>query len=105
MLTDLSSTNGTFVDGERVTDEVPLGPGATIRFGEVTTLFESTDDTTGIQARVGTRMMDGLPASLTGATTTSVRPRRGSEASGLPRWAVVALVVVVVGLIVFMLFK
>ena len=28
--------------------------GAAIRFGEVTTLFESTDDSTGIQQRVGT---------------------------------------------------
>ena len=60
ILTDLGSTNGTFVDGERVTEETPLGPGATIRFGEVATLFESTDDTTGIQQRVGTRMVEGL---------------------------------------------
>src|SRR5688572_171804 len=35
MLSDLGSTNGTFVDGELVSGEMPLGPGATIRFGEV----------------------------------------------------------------------
>lgn len=44
MLSDLGSTNGTFVDGELAAGEVPLGPGATIRLGEVSLLFEPLDN-------------------------------------------------------------
>ena len=43
VLTDLDSTNGTFVDGEQVHGEVPLMPGSTVRFGDVTVLFDPTD--------------------------------------------------------------
>ena len=43
VVADLGSTNGTFVDGQLIDGEVPLGPGATIRFGEVATLFEPLD--------------------------------------------------------------
>jgi pSer/pThr/pTyr-binding forkhead associated (FHA) protein len=43
MLTDLGSTNGTFVDGERLTGEAPLSPGTTVKFGDVTALFEPLD--------------------------------------------------------------
>jgi pSer/pThr/pTyr-binding forkhead associated (FHA) protein len=45
VLVDLDSTNGTRVDGEPVAGEVPLAPGALIRFGDVQTIFEPTDDT------------------------------------------------------------
>lgn len=45
VLVDLESTNGTMVDGESVTGEVPLAPGALIRFGDVQVIFEPTDDT------------------------------------------------------------
>jgi pSer/pThr/pTyr-binding forkhead associated (FHA) protein len=45
VLTDLESTNGTMVDGERVEGETPLAPGAFIRFGDVSMVFEPTDDT------------------------------------------------------------
>lgn len=45
VLADLGSTNGTFIEGEPVTDETPLTPGATIKFGEVAVLFEPADDT------------------------------------------------------------
>jgi pSer/pThr/pTyr-binding forkhead associated (FHA) protein len=44
MLSDLGSTNGTFVDGELASGEVPLGPGATIRLGEVMLLFDPVDN-------------------------------------------------------------
>ncbi len=44
ILVDLGSTNGTFVDGEQVSDEAPLAPGAMIRFGEVSAVFEPTKD-------------------------------------------------------------
>ena len=44
VVADLGSTNGTFVDGELIDGEVPLGPGSTIRFGEVATMFEPLDE-------------------------------------------------------------
>ena len=107
VLSDLGSTNGTFVDGERVTDETPLGPGAAIRFGEVTTLFESTDDTTGIQQRVGTRMIPGVPAEPARTPPTPRRPIRvpAAESEGIPRWIIAAAVLAVVALVAFMLLR
>jgi pSer/pThr/pTyr-binding forkhead associated (FHA) protein len=44
MVVDLGSTNGTFVDDEAVRDDVALSPGATIRFGEVSLMFEPLDE-------------------------------------------------------------
>jgi pSer/pThr/pTyr-binding forkhead associated (FHA) protein len=44
MLSDLGSTNGTFVDGELASGEVPLGPGAIIRLGEVSLSFEPLEN-------------------------------------------------------------
>ena len=43
ILTDLGSTNGTFVDGEPALGEMPLGPGATIKLGAVRLMFEPLD--------------------------------------------------------------
>ena len=43
ILTDQGSTNGTWVDGERVADEAVLTPGASIRFGEVKVLFDPAE--------------------------------------------------------------
>ncbi|MGQ0848820.1 MAG: FHA domain-containing protein [Actinomycetota bacterium] len=36
MVEDIESSNGTFLDGERVTGPVPLRPGATVRVGDTT---------------------------------------------------------------------
>ena len=44
VVVDLDSTNGTFLDGDRVFGEAPIAPGALIRFGEVGVVFESTKD-------------------------------------------------------------
>jgi pSer/pThr/pTyr-binding forkhead associated (FHA) protein len=110
VLTDLGSTNGTFVDGERISEETALGPGATIKFGEVTTLFESTDEITGIQPRMGTRMMEGLPESEPRPSARPPRrplataPRRETE-SGFPTWAFVALVIAVAAVVAFLLLR
>jgi pSer/pThr/pTyr-binding forkhead associated (FHA) protein len=43
VIVDLGSTNGTFADGEPVTPEAPLAPGALLRFGEVRAFFEPAD--------------------------------------------------------------
>jgi len=58
VLVDLDSTNGTFVDGERVKGEAPLSPGVTVRFGDIPLVFEPTDDSAGVAKGGGTRMME-----------------------------------------------
>ena len=60
VLTDVGSTNGTFVDGERIEGETPLAPGATVRFGHVSALFEPTDDALGVARGSGTKMMESI---------------------------------------------
>ncbi|HEU5304187.1 MAG TPA: FHA domain-containing protein [Gemmatimonadales bacterium] len=60
VLSDLNSTNGTFVEGERLRGEAPLSPGTTVRFGDVTTLFEPLDDHVPVARAHGTRMMERL---------------------------------------------
>jgi pSer/pThr/pTyr-binding forkhead associated (FHA) protein len=57
ILTDLGSTNGTFVEGERLTGEVPLGPGTTLRFGDVSALFEPLDESAPTPRPQSTRAM------------------------------------------------
>jgi pSer/pThr/pTyr-binding forkhead associated (FHA) protein len=117
VISDLGSTNGTFVDGERIEDETALGPGSTIRFGEVTTLFESTDDVTGIQPRVGTRMMEGLAARAPAAVPEpapepSPPPARrrppirapAPRARVLPGWVILAALVAIAAVLAYLLF-
>jgi pSer/pThr/pTyr-binding forkhead associated (FHA) protein len=60
VLVDLDSTNGCFVDAERVQGETPLAPGALIRFGEVQVLFEPTDDTVDAAKGSSTKMMSAI---------------------------------------------
>jgi predicted component of type VI protein secretion system len=106
VLADLGSTNGTFVEGEAVSDETPLTPGATIKFGEVAVLFEPADDTMD-EPVTGTRMLPRVdaespaePASAAPEPTSDAEPLRvrpgrpivGSarRKGGPPAWAVLA---------------
>src|SRR5213079_615270 len=57
VLLDLDSTNGTFVDGERVKGEAPLAPGATVRFGDVQLVFEPTESAGGVAKGGGTQVL------------------------------------------------
>ena len=57
VLLDLDSTNGTFVDGERVRGEAPLAPGVMVRFGDVQLVFEPADDALGVVKGGGTQVM------------------------------------------------
>ncbi len=57
VLVDLDSTNGTFVDGERVKGEAPLAPGAMVRLGDVQLVFEPTDDAVGAVKGGGTQVL------------------------------------------------
>lgn len=60
VLTDLASTNGTFVDGERVKDETPIAPSAVVRLGDISMVFEPTDDSLGVAAGSGTKVIQAM---------------------------------------------
>ncbi|MFI5206821.1 MAG: FHA domain-containing protein [Gemmatimonadales bacterium] len=60
ILTDLGSTNGTLVDGEKVSGDMPIAPGAFVRFGDVQLVFEPTDDDAGMGKAQGTRAMSAV---------------------------------------------
>lgn len=103
ILADNESTNGTWVDGERVRGEAILGPGAVVRFGEVSAMFEPTDDHLGLGSGSGTKVMGAVripipppppppppvvspppvaparPAMAAQAGPPPVRPQPGSE--------------------------
>ena len=67
VLVDLDSTNGTFVDGDRVKGESPISPGVTVRLGDISLVFDPTDDAAGVAKGGGTRMLEvikpGPPAA------------------------------------------
>jgi predicted component of type VI protein secretion system len=63
VLVDLDSTNGTFVDGERVQGETAIAPGASLRFGDVELSFEPTDDALGVAKGGGTVVMANFAAT------------------------------------------
>src|SRR6266704_2330599 len=63
VLVDLDSTNGTFIDGDRVKGEAPLAPGASVRFGDVSTVFEPTDDSAAVEKGASTRMIEAMTMS------------------------------------------
>lgn len=84
VLVDLDSTNGTFVDGERIKGEAPLAPGATVRFGDVSVVFEPTDDSVGVAKGGGTRMIEAMrpppvpaPPPKAPAKPAPTRPKPG----------------------------
>jgi pSer/pThr/pTyr-binding forkhead associated (FHA) protein len=75
ILTDLGSTNGTFVEGEQLKGELPLGPGTTIRFGDVLALFEPLDDKVPAGRGAGTRVREkGESRSLASARSAEPAP-------------------------------
>jgi pSer/pThr/pTyr-binding forkhead associated (FHA) protein len=59
VLVDVGSTNGTFVDDERISGEVPLAPGAVIRFGDLAVVFDPRDEGAE-EGRPGTEQMQAL---------------------------------------------
>jgi len=62
ILSDLGSTNGTFVDGEQISTDVPLSPGTLLRFGEVSVLFDPSDDNAEVSRPLGTKVMGAVSA-------------------------------------------
>ncbi len=82
ILTDLGSTNGTFVEGERLSGEVALGPGTTVKFGEVAMLFEPLDEAVPVRRSSGTQV---LSATLPAAEDRDVAPEGSDVSPGVPR--------------------
>jgi len=74
VLVDLGSTNGTFVDGDQIQGEAPLAPGATVRFGEISAVFEPTDDSAGVAKGSGTRAMEVMTMSPAPAKPAPAKP-------------------------------
>jgi len=91
VLVDLDSTNGTFVDGERVKGEAPLAPGATVRFGDVQLVFEPTDEALGVAKGGGTQVLRtphssalNVPPKPPPAPPSPGRPATAPRASPAP---------------------
>jgi len=60
VLMDLASTNGTYVDGERIAADTPIAPGTLVRFGDVQLVFEPTDDALGVAKGGGTKVIESF---------------------------------------------
>ena len=88
VLVDLDSTNGTFVDGDQVKGETPLAPGANVRLGDVTMVFEPTDDAAGVAKGGGTRMIEVLtmsaPSKPSSAAPAPAPPKPAPPAPARP---------------------
>jgi pSer/pThr/pTyr-binding forkhead associated (FHA) protein len=109
VLADLGSTNGTFVDGERLAAETALAPGATVAFGDVAVLFEPLDDLAHARRPSGTPAVSGsLSPEEPGGEVPAERPRRPIRVTpprpgGPPAWLVTVLVIAAVVAAYFLL--
>jgi hypothetical protein len=110
MLSDVGSTNGTFVENERVSGEVPLSPGTTVRFGEVAVLWEPFDQPVS-KPVPGTKVVGAIDGPTAPAPeskpqdSASRRPIRppAPRPSGPPGWLIGVAVVIVAVLAFFLL--
>jgi pSer/pThr/pTyr-binding forkhead associated (FHA) protein len=87
VVVDLDSTNGTFVDSERITGESPIAPGTLVRFGDVQLVFEPTDDALGTARGGGTQVIAGFKTPTTGAPPASPPTVAPRTAAAAPRGA------------------
>jgi pSer/pThr/pTyr-binding forkhead associated (FHA) protein len=116
LLSDLGSTNGTFVEGERLSGEVPLGPGTTVKFGEVAVLFEPLDANVPVRRSSGTQVVSAAIPRADGESASAdepapvARPRRPIRAatpkpSGPPVLLIAAAVAAILAVVVFFLLR
>lgn len=89
VLVDLGSTNGTFVDGERVEGEIPVTPGATLRFGDASVVFDPKDDGGAVEKGGSTKMLQAVqvpppraaaPAGAARTTAPVAQPKAAASA-------------------------
>jgi pSer/pThr/pTyr-binding forkhead associated (FHA) protein len=88
VLTDLGSTNGTYVEGEPVTGETALTPGTTLKFGDIAALFEPHDEIVPVGAGAAAAPAVDARRRPVDARATSRRPIRAAtpKPSGPPMW-------------------
>jgi pSer/pThr/pTyr-binding forkhead associated (FHA) protein len=79
ILTDLGSTNGTFVEGERLSGEAALSPGTTLKFGDISALFEPLDETVAPPRTDRTRMMERIDVPAAPPASDASEPARPAE--------------------------
>ena len=79
ILTDLGSTNGSWVDDERIRDDAPLSPGAILRFGDVTFAFEPKDEMPRREERTAL-----MAAPIMAAPGRAAEPKAGPDAAPPP---------------------
>ena len=104
VLSDLGSTNGTFVEGEPVVGETALTPGTTLRFGDVAALFEPHDEPQPLGSRASSPDAEPPPAPPVQEAPVSEprpalrRPIRAAqpEPGGPPSWLIALLVIAAV---------
>ena len=109
VLSDVGSTNGTFVENERVSGEIALSPGTTVRFGEVSVLWEPFDQPSGGRV-AGTKLVEAIDATppapaagrVEGASRRPIHPPI-PRPGGPPAWVLGVIVLVVVALAYFLL--
>ncbi len=83
VIVDLDSTNGTFVDGERVKGESPLAPGTIVRFGTVDVVFDPMDDLHGVALGGGTKVLGtAQPAPVPHKAAPPPRPEPRARSPG-----------------------
>ena len=107
VLSDLGSTNGTYMEGEPVTGETALTPGTTLRFGDVAALFEPHDGP-GPAEQLAAAATAAAAASASGAAAVAPeesmpadqprrvrRPIRASapKPSGPPMWLISLIII------------
>jgi pSer/pThr/pTyr-binding forkhead associated (FHA) protein len=109
VLSDVGSTNGTYVEDERVVGEVPLSPGTTVRFGEVAALWEPFDQPSSSRMP-GTRVVEAndlptAPGARARPEQQGPQPTRppAPKPGGLPTWLLGVLVLVILALGFFLL--
>jgi len=109
-VTDLGSTNGTFVGGQRLLGEGEraIYGGLSLRFGGVKVIFRPGDVAAGTDrgvrdtAYADERASRNAPAASAPRVTTAP-PVAPSPSGGLPRWVWLAVVVAVAAAVIFFL--
>jgi len=85
VLVDLESTNGTFVDGERIKTDTPIAPGTMVRFGDIQLVFEPTDDALGVAKGGGTKVIESLKVASTPTAPPQPPPALKPSPAPAPR--------------------
>jgi pSer/pThr/pTyr-binding forkhead associated (FHA) protein len=109
VLSDVGSTNGTFVENERVTGEIALSPGSTVRFGEVSVLWEPFDQPSANRV-LGTKLVEAIdvapsPPAEARPEGSGRRPIRPPvpRPGGPPAWVLVAIALIGAALAYFLM--